>query len=87
MAKRRERESIPPYKCEMCDELLADKFSKKLIDGWDWFTGFFDRTRHFCPKHSNSIERHRMFAESRVNPVTTIKEKMSEIFPELRAKR
>ena len=50
-------------KCELCDAILYSKYSDQA-QGWDWFTGYLDRTMHYCPTHSRSSERNDMFERS-----------------------
>jgi hypothetical protein len=37
-------------------------------DGWEWFTGYFDRTAAFCPKHCNSGMRHLLYEFAQRKP-------------------
>ncbi|MGF6603685.1 hypothetical protein P3T23_008439 [Paraburkholderia sp. GAS448] len=48
---RRARTITPPPGfgvCCMCGAPCPDKFAG-AARGWDWFTGYFDETVHFCP--------------------------------------
>jgi hypothetical protein len=39
-----------PYHCYFgCGQLLFDKHSHVAIVGWDWFTGYGEKTIYFCP--------------------------------------
>jgi hypothetical protein len=48
------------FKCEECDAVLADKYSKEA-NYWDWLTGYLPRTHYFCPLHVNSTKHAELF--------------------------
>lgn len=36
--------------CIVCGLAAPDDIKAREKQGWDWFTGYLDRTVHFCPK-------------------------------------
>lgn len=53
--------------CLVCGRALYDVRTPEARD-WDWFTGYFDRTAVFCPKHKDSGIRHLLFEFSHRKP-------------------
>lgn len=51
MAKRNRwtRDTSPPYPCFFkCGRSLSDKYDRRAIEGWEWFTGYGAFPLHFC---------------------------------------
>jgi len=57
-------------KCEECGALGPENKCSAAAQDWDWFTGYFERTVHFCPEHKESRMRYEMFEKSREKPRT-----------------
>lgn len=39
----------PPFPCFFkCGRILATKYDRKAIEGWEWFTGYGESPLHFC---------------------------------------
>lgn len=45
--------------CEVCRKFATLDNAAKL--GWDWFTGYLQRTHHYCKQHSDSPQRNEAF--------------------------
>lgn len=43
-------------RCVVCGAYMPDLHAAYAAH-WDWFTGYFDRTAHFCAKHRDSVIR------------------------------
>ena len=51
MSKIKYTPPLGPFDCYFnCGSVLESKNSLLLTDGWEWFTGYGDRTIHFCLK-------------------------------------
>ncbi|ARL25471.1 hypothetical protein [Burkholderia pseudomallei] len=57
----------PAQRCLVCGAVAPDSDEPRLRD-WDWFTGYFDRTAMFCPKHRDSGMRHLLYEYSQRAP-------------------
>lgn len=57
----------PERRCIVCGAIAPDLFTRDAID-WEWFTGYFDRTAVFCPKHRDTGIRHLLYEYSRREP-------------------
>jgi hypothetical protein len=56
------------YKCEICPQIMDEK-SCRDASAWDWFTGYLDRTVHFCEAHRRGKVRRFLFDLSRKVPI------------------
>jgi hypothetical protein len=45
--------------CELCKRRVA--LNDPACLNWEWFTGYLDRTHHYCPEHKD----HRIVKELR----------------------
>lgn len=58
----------------MCDAVLERKTGPGEPMHWDWFTGWLDRTYHYCPKHKRTREHDEMLKLSRIKPDAPLQE-------------
>jgi hypothetical protein len=68
MKKKHYEDQKPPFLCAFsCGSSLMNKYSDEA-DAWDWFTGYGDKTIHFCPacrgRRKSDIERIRVMLDS-----------------------
>lgn len=54
-------------KCVVCGAFSP--LSQRVTPAeWDWFTGYFDRTAAFCPKHRECGMRHLLYEFAQRQP-------------------
>ncbi|CAK0404410.1 Uncharacterised protein [Burkholderia pseudomallei] len=59
---------IPARRCIVCGAIAPDPLTSAQARDWEWFTGYFDRTAMFCPKHRDSGMRHFLYELSQRKP-------------------
>jgi hypothetical protein len=52
--------------CEVCGIPGGENKLSEDAQAWDWFTGYLDRTVHFCPIHKGSAKREELFRLSKI---------------------
>lgn len=55
-------------RCQVCGAVAPDPLTLSAARDWEWFTGYFDRTAMFCPKHRDSGIRHLLYEFSQRPP-------------------
>ncbi|CAJ3070205.1 Uncharacterised protein [Burkholderia pseudomallei] len=58
----------PARRCVVCGAVAPDPLTSWQARDWEWFTGYFDRTAMFCPKHRDSGMRHLLYELSQRKP-------------------
>ncbi|CAJ4716800.1 Uncharacterised protein [Burkholderia pseudomallei] len=59
---------MPARRCIVCGAIAPDPLTSALARDWEWFTGYFDRTAMFCPKHRDCGMRHLLYEFSQRKP-------------------
>lgn len=57
----------PAKRCIVCGAVAPESGDPRLGD-WEWFTGYFDQTAMFCPRHRDSGMRHLLYEFSQRPP-------------------
>ncbi|CAJ4442405.1 Uncharacterised protein [Burkholderia pseudomallei] len=59
---------MPARRCLVCGAVAPDPLTLSAARDWEWFTGYFDRTAMFCPRHRESGMRHLLYELSQRPP-------------------
>ncbi|KAA1015944.1 hypothetical protein FVF58_00900 [Paraburkholderia panacisoli] len=73
------------FRCLFCRQKAMPKFAR----GWDWFTGYFDRTVHVCPvcQKERAREVSELFRRAQAKPLLGKTNSLDMVLMEVKARQ
>jgi hypothetical protein len=73
------------FRCLFCRHSTMPKFAQ----GWDWFTGYFDRTVHVCPfcQKVHAREVSALFVWAQAKPLSGKTNSLDMVLMEVKARQ